>query len=753
MSITRRTVARRAVSSTPAFKPDQYIDFNVSIRELYSFVVRLAILHYRSEPRFWVPKPTPELAPRGHAKRPSSSTNLNNLSGLSEFSNSKVSLPKNICQLLDEKLREIAFKKKEYANDEVARRIFLAFYAAFNDETKREIAKSRRVEDLLMKFISTTQKELIKTSDTGLRASSSDTYIGLFCQLLVQILNSNGFATSHANLISQLERYKVSLSINATLRPGASSSNGSITEGMNGLGVNEPPVYPTPSFDIADMSIASNLTSLFGKTSSEVQQHVSDYKQEATLEAAAAEIKAIQRDLRLNNHSIAYQRSDFSSISAYETWKENEMTALDQLIEKFASKKPTLKNTTAAPPGSRCIFTPENPKSFYRLLVDLCFQRDRSMTRDSLILSKESQDLLAKAAAFWRISHITRSRIIILVAEMNYESGFFSLDSLQDEVFPLTDKLEFDPKDNLANSWTKYDKDLSYYTMQKLHGKIVNEIIERLWHIYDTPRPEIGPLLGFIENFVVPGADFDGYPRLDIKPEQIEMARKQVIAAADKKYMEEIDQVPRDLTFSSYHVTQVADVIISRAKLLQKRYKHPLFKKIDVPKVATTSMLTVFGEDSKHMISHIFSIQSAENQTLDFSDLMNLYKKMVEIRYLYNQLIITTPFPFDIEARFEPYFFQHVQSSADVLLEWIEPNFVKDNFLPMEESDGSLISSSVYDIFSSFNGAIKVVSNIEWQNETQLARFYTRTMKVSSIQILFSFSFLTTFFREYPRVL
>lgn len=737
MSVSRRTIPRRAVSSAKTFTPEQFVNLNIKISELYPFIVKLAILNYRTEPRFWRPisQSQSEISStsRGHTRRASSSTNLSGISTLTELSNSKVTLPRNICELLDSKLKEIAFNKREYANDEVARRIFLSFYASFNDETKREITKSRRVEDLLMKFISVSQKELKKTVDSGTHVpNNGDHYIGLFCQLLVQILNSNGYSSSHGSLISLLERYKVSLSRNTTLRPNGPTNNGIGSDSNGPNNINDVPIFPAPSFDIKDISVAPILMSLFGKQETDLINSIHTLKAEATLETAVAEIRGAKDNLFKNNPSFTYQRSDFDSISAYESWKTNELQALDQMLDKFITKQPSLSRIPPSHPdqnGNQISYklTPSDPRSYYRLLVDLCFKRDRYITKNTLILSMESQDLLTKAAAFWRISQTTRARIILFVSCMNYENNFFTLDNLCNEAFPLTEKME----SSLMSDWTKYDKDFSYFTMQQLQNKIVEILIEKLSFIYDTPKPEINFLLQFIDNFITPNSDFDGYPPIEITPEQIQKAENQVQAIAEIKYIEEIDKVPRDQSFAYYHLTQVADVIISGAKLLQKRYKTPLFGNVNISRLATTITLNFFLEDAKPMISHIFKLQETDNQNLAFQDLMSLYIKMVEIRYLYQQLINNTPFPFDIESKFEPYVFQHVQSSADVLVQWVKLNFDKDNFEPLDAANGTLTSSSVLDVFSSFNGAVKFVTDIRWNNDIQLARFYTRIIKVS----------------------
>lgn len=743
MAVSRKSITRRAVSTVRRLTVEQFLGFDITEDMLFPYLVKLAILHYRNEPRFWVPKQqsqTDSQPVRNHIRRPSS-TNLLQSAALSEFSKSKASLPKGLCDLLDARLRQIALNNREYATDDKARRIFLAFYAAFNDSTKREISKSKRVEHLLMKFISTSEKEIGKTMDTGYHSRDTNHYTALFCQLLLEILKNNGYSSSHNNLIIQLEKYRISLLQSATLRPNISSAG----SGVNLSGLNttpEPPVYPTPSFKSSDMTYATLLATLFNKTDAEIQQAIYDYKDEATLEIAVAEIKRMTTELRDNNYSLAYQRPDFDSDNDFNEWKQTELESLDTLMDKFSSKKTPTSSIQPADPliidGQMCFnLTPTDPRSFFKLLIELSIKRDARLSiedDDSFILSKESQDFLNKVAKFWQISLATRTRIMLYVSCEFYESGVFSLEKMANEVFPLSERMETE-KDGSFVEWTEYDKGLSYVTMEKLYSNIIEQIISTMSQIYDIQRPKINPLMEFIVNFILPNVTFNGYPQLDPTQEQIDRAKELITEASYLAYTKEIQKLPRDDSFSSLHIAQISDVVISYAKLLQKRYKKPLFQKIDISKIATETMLTDFAEDVKHMVTHYIDLQLAQNNQIGFEEVLALYVKLSEIRDLYLQLK-TNPFPFDIEAKFEPFVIQHLQSVSDTLVTWVEPMVTKDHFMPSENDPKGITSESIYDLFSSFNGATNVINKMKWEIDIQAAKFYTIIMKGVSSSIV-----------------
>lgn len=738
MAVPRRSVPRRAVSSTRSIKANLQPNDDIQTEDLYPYLIKLAILYYRTEPRFWVPIQVPQSdssPQKGHARRMSSLPNSSH-SELLEFSKSKASLPSKIPELLDEKLKEIAYNKTFYSNDEFAKRIFLAFYAGFNETTKREISKSKRVEDLLMKFISTSEKEIGKAERQNFEIANSDYYTCLFCQLLLQILKENKYYQSHANLITQLERYKSSLAQSSTLRPN--STNGSRYNGT--INTPETPTFPTPSFQLSDMNYAYSLVDLFNTTDSRVQQSIDSYKNQTTIELAVSELKGIRDELQANNHHLTYQRSHFSSESAYHQWKAQELLAIDAIIEKFTSRHPSIAEVYSSQPiisnNQVCYnFTPPDPKSYYKLLLQLCLQRDSKQWDSSsdLILSKKSQDLLNKVAYFWRISAITRSRILLYVTSSLYEKDVFTLDKMKTKVFPLIDRLELE--NGARDIWTEYDRRFSFETMQKLHTKIIDQVIDRLDGIYDTKKPAIGPLLQFIGDYVVPNAEHEGYPSLDITPDQIAKAEEKIKEIADQKYYELVEEIPRDKNFSSTHICQLANNLISMAERLQKRYKHPLFNQIETPIVATKVTLESFAEDSKIMISYLLSNSTPDDFSL--KDLMELYKSLKQVRDLYIQLF-PTPFTFDIETKLDPFVFYNIQSSSEILVSWVEANVEKDTFSSPSEASDSLISSSVKDSFASFNSASKLVKDLGWTNEVQLAKYYTSTMKVSLFYLYFS---------------
>lgn len=759
---SRGSVPRRAVS-TNLNRYDSSLNTGVSSDYLSTYLIKLAILHYRTEPRFRVSENisaqmdslTINLHTPSHSRKSSyagltssgSSVSMSGLNSnsmpLDKIKSSKSVLPKNIIEIINRRLVSLfTTSNSPYTPDEISRRIFARFYTSLNGRVAETIKKSRSPFELLMFFLKEASKELqAYYSQTGEMGSTDPSvYAPQFIQFLIDSLTEKGYGSSHASLISELKSFKSASSRGETLRPSMNpnaspkpSNHGSHGSISGALGID---TSVQPSFKLSDMAIAKYVGALFGYSQDHVQQLIKAMTSEATDTAAVAELKFFKDELEVNSRHPSYTRTDFSSESAFREWKIYELQAMDQQINHFIKGKSSL--ATVLPfqpiPGESISFTytPPDPKSFYRLLIQKCLRYDAQGASDALILSKDSSDLLSKVGNAWRLSSTTRALILLHVSSEFYEQGIFSLDKLTREVFELaihqiTDngKEDFDPE-----SWPECDKSISYFTMKSLYTAIVNQIIMLLEGIFNAKRPEIKSLMQFLGQTLIPFAEFKAYPELDPTPDQIVAIKDMVINVAEDKYQELVSEIPRDHTFSYEHVLHVADVVISRAKLLQKRYPNPLFGKVNIARLAISTNFKAFSEDCNLMVQHIIATMQAQDKDFSLNEITSLYDKLVETRQIYSQ-VFNSPFSFDIEGRFEPFALKEIQTSSDLTATWVDASISRDTFLPPEGADNSYISSSVGDAFTSFNEIVKIVNDLNWQNQVHIATFYTVMMKVS----------------------
>ncbi|ANB13498.1 hypothetical protein AWJ20_1792 [Sugiyamaella lignohabitans] len=748
---------------------------------LYPYILRLAILTYRVQPRFLTGA---DLNPLSRSRSPDSNlsvpgqlhkthsrstsdggSRLNNGSydlGQSSLSSARSpsfsqKLPKGVPKLLVSKFKDMA-QPGTLTDNPLLKRCYLVFYLDLSDPTTlRQIKETRQAEDLVMRFISCSAKELSKAGVPHSQLNSLiDKHCAAFVNLLIQTIkdSSSHSSSSHQALIKQLESYESSLnsSRGEVLQPRITASANS----TNMLGGNEQRNTVAASFELDDMALAKDISSLLLISKSEIQRDIDRMKSEATEGLAIDELKSIQLALRGYDRHPVYQAIDFTSDSEYQRWKESEVEAIHKQIAifenaaRFDASTPR-KDASIPDPTKGLYFIPSDTKSFYRHLLKRCLERDFTASGNerlanpesiTILMSKSSIDILTKAANLWRIPSVTRAVILLDVSEEMLKEGLFTLANL-DEAFNLAKHVvESDKKGTLAwspHTWPYCDKVHFVTVLSEFQKSIMHRIEEALRQIYDDSPPKIRPYLEALDKYILaytalgqeqqkhgdPASTFTG---LEPSAKQIKRLKKTIIAAAEEKYGSLIDIIPRDHTLDPLHIVDLADKVIGTAKRLQKRYKSPLFGKISVPVISAEQHLTMFSLDSQSMFAHMMTIFNARQEEPSFEDMILLYKKMTEIRDLFVQ-VSELQFGFDIEGSFYPFVVKWAESSAQLAQTWVEPAIQSDKFLPVDEETGILNSISVVDIFQSFRSALDMVNGLRWRDEVQIAKILTILMK------------------------
>ncbi|CAN6608867.1 hypothetical protein TRVA0_004S00320 [Trichomonascus vanleenenianus] len=771
MSSTK-LVGRKAVGEAPYASSPQvsqvspsWRDLNTKITDgsLYPYMVRLAVLAYRTQPRFrtvdYQVSPG-TVSPRSHARHASSvqdrlspqssgssyshhhhqhSASFSHSGGLGSggstappsFGNLK--LPKEVPKLLQARFNKIALKQDlRFSGDEdpLLRRSFLSFYALLlGPDFLRQIKENRRAEDLVMMFLSCVAKELNKSAVEPQEAKGLvDRQAAAFVRLLIDTIRDGGLSNSCQSLIKQLESYEMGLKTSSQL---------AFLQPTRGAAPEAPVQMPT--FVLEDMTIAKDIASLLYVADSELQRDIGAAKNEATEQRAVSELKAIERDLRDYNRHVVYRKIDFDPEFEWQEWKDKELEQISQQISHYfmASKS----GTVAPANGQECYFIPPDPKSYYRHLLKRCLERDfKTAGRElesnpesiPLLLSKPSITLLNEAAHLWRIPAVTRAVLLLDVAQEMFREGLFDLDNLNDAFnlarYVATEQGNKVKKEWLPNCWPYCDKVHFVTSLQSVFNTAVDRITECLGYIYENSPPKIGPYLQTLEDFVFTDAHMQGFSPIELSKKQKGRIESTIISAAETKYDSLIDDIPRDHTLDPLHIIDLGDKLIGISKRLNKRYKHLLFDSIHIAKISTQRHLTLFSADSNSMFTHMMSHMQARNEEPSFEDMIILYKKLAEIRDIYVQ-VSSEPFTFDIEGVFYPYVVKWAESAASLAQSWVDPAINEDQFLPMNEEAGQFYSSSVQDIFKSFRNAIDMMGDLDWRNPLHRAKIFTLLMK------------------------
>jgi C2 domain/MUN domain len=762
-AVSRGTTSDRAGSPAPSWKP---LNRKVTDHSLYPYLLRLAILSYRTQPRFRYSGQSgyaeDRLTPthsrsQSHSRRSSQHENLavltpenshnslsshlghhssNSWSGTSSPASGDAlsfssKVPKETLKLLLVRFKAIALKVDHESDDPLLRRSYLAYYAMLlTPDFMKRMKESRRAEDLVMMFLSCAAKELNKlaVSPSDLRGVV-DKHAAAFVQLLIGVIREAG-GSSSSPLINQLESYRSSLENDTVLSVrNTNSDNGHHSQQVG------------PTFSLPDMFLAQDLGKLLLVADSELQRDIENAKDEATEVQAVGELRFIEQELVNHHKHPVYGRQDFSSVSEFEFWRESELEAMSQQINHFSNGQ---NITTVCPPqihpdtgDYEFYYFPPDSKSYYRHLLKRCLERDtraagRELSHDpqsaTVLLSKHSTDLLTKAASVWRIPAPTRGVLLLDVAEELFSDETLSIAGVKDSFsvakYICTDahKREMEPA-----SWPASDRMLYSNVLTALQAEFINRVGTILENVYAESPPKIGPLLEILEEYVFSQDRFDGYATFLPTEIQIDGLKDLLISVAERKYDELIDNIPRDNTLDLLHIIDLADKLIAIAKRLSKRYKMALFGELKISFVSTERHLSLFSADSQSMFNHLMT---HTNEDPSFEDIVILYKKLVEIRDLFEQVNSTNAtFSFKIEETFYPFIIKWAESSSDLAVSWVDPAIESDKFLPIDVEAGALNSSSVNDIFTSFNSGLSLIRDFHWKNQVHVAQLHTILLK------------------------
>lgn len=759
-------VARRAVSgggfdqgvppSIPSWKP---INRKITDHSLYPYLLRLAILSYRTQPRFrrgQLGYSEDRLTPtssRTHSRRSSQHENLAMLTpenshsslghrsskswngattpGSSDAPSFSSKIPKESLKFLQNRLKAIALKSDHEAIDQGLRRSYLAFYAMLlTPDFMKRMKESRRAEDLVMMFLSCAAKELNKLAvlPSDLR-SMVDKHAVAFVQLLMSVIRESG-GSSCNGLINQLQSYQESLENDTVI----SVRN---TNGDGGSFVQQ----ATPTFVVSDMVLAQDLGSLLLVADSELQRDINNTKDEATEIQAVGELRFIEKNLMDNQNHPVYDRQDFISANEFQLWKEVELQAIQQQINYYSNGQ---NITSICSPQINSnngeydfYFFPSDCRSYYRHLLKRCLERDTKAAgrelsdnpqSSTILLSKQSTEILSKAATVWRVPTTTRAVLLLDVAEELFSDETLNTSGLRD-AFSVARYIctEGNKKEWAPSSWPKSDRTLYSNVLNAIQAELMNRVSSILENLYAKRPPKFGPLLEILEEYIFSQDHFDGYASFVPTDLQIEKLRELLVSVAELKYDELIDDIPRDNTLDLLHIIELADKIIAIAKRLSERYKFELFGVLNISVISTERHVLLFSADAQSMFNHLMAHTTED---LSFEDVIVLYKKLVTIHDLFEQ--VRSPnavFAFKIEETLSSFILKWSQSSSELAISWVDPAIESDNFFPVDLETGVLYSSSVNDIFASFNSGFTLIRDLQWSNKVHVAQFHTVLMK------------------------
>ncbi|CAG8613996.1 2788_t:CDS:10, partial [Cetraspora pellucida] len=377
--------------------------------------------------------------------------------------------------------------------------------------------------------------------------------------------------------------------------------------------------------------------------------------------------------------------------------------------------------------SSSFTFIPQNARIYYKLLMNKCIdyelQHGSSEDQSIKILSKDVISLLNECALRWRISPAFRwlQYLDVIRSRFDNEDPQIKLDHIKEGMHLLKDAI----KHRDVSTWTISDKREHVEVFSGIHDTLLNYMKEALEHVFKIKPTEFDPII-FLLNAIYESELFNTHYR-DVSPFYNDL-RECVRKAAFDEYRSGVGKI-YEKEASSNEVQKFASIarwILQEIDKLSSKYPKPLVGQLDIvrlviEKQAPLLILDMEGAAADIMVKVKMTTTSEDEIPVD--DIIELYREIMELKYVFEDRCPGTKFSFGIEEWFGPYIKKWLEATNKKTPEWVRSAVSVDEFKPVSSTDTH--SSSVVDLFTSFNQTVDFVKRLDWPNQDQSARFMT----------------------------
>lgn len=705
----------------------------VDLSSLYEYVLKVVLLDYTCEARFTQPVVRPELA--RVESRPSSEFRK---SRLSRYDGDAL-LPSYLVADLKAKLNHIAMTSLNH--DDLMRRLLLRFYGELLDpRLVEEIKRGGSVDILVMKFVSSANKEVVKV---GLVSSDevalvvfrhTETFVDIIMLLVQKDRNSEA-------IIAKLNEHKQSLKPGTPTiqtRPSFTSLNSAIMK------------YSEPSFKVSDLDqgYVALLCEFFRVDHNILQSDIHRLRPIVNPKTLHKDVNKFLLQLAENTSLV----NNFVSKDAHAEWKKNAIRDCNYLTNKYPipatlrlQSVPDLERTEEyyyLPPQLKILI-------YYTELVKMCLLHQRSTetidgSSATLLYSKKGGELMMQCARIWRMAAPTRAVSLITAAQQvglmtdllcvaapgdigpivlpQAASVFLACKRIIDDANGDWDEKELWSIED-QNRWVKQLDNvysMAFHSLRDCLGSVLSKIV----------KPKFTPYIQFLDDYVESDCLFHKFEESGGIARWRRRLTKTLLRTSESLYAEHLETLPRDDTVNVVHVLEIADNLIKDIKFLQKRYPHPLLDFLNIGRTYAEVVTDLFALDAQKILTHITSNIAARGEFFNYSDALEVYKSMKEIRAIHRQVAPKLKFRFDLEKFLYPYLEAWVKESNEKICDFVSNALANDDFKPMDlEDDEKKYSLSVHDIFTLIRFYLGILKDLQWENEFQLAKVKTSFMK------------------------
>ncbi|WVF70101.1 hypothetical protein IAT40_004889 [Kwoniella sp. CBS 6097] len=643
--------------------------------------------------------------------------------------------PEKLLKLLDSNLQRIAMgQEPKYADQRFRRTVARFWSSTWPDKAfQRQMKDSRKVEDLILAFVTTATKALQKDDELaeGVWKWELGVQVSLFLELLAQSLTAIGQVSPE--LSSRLDSYRARLNESSTQAlPSKVNANKERRETGNSASLR---VDQRDEYDGAAVKVVGELWNL---KQNDLRSRIDRMRAHCSEQAALDDLKACLKSLNTSS-PYPYSPEDFADQSHWSSWRSSEVSTLSEMMLSMMQANPNLTQSSertsvhdmAAQLESTHLdrtvpaftFIPPNPADLYGTLVARCLDRDleilKTLAEDedvSLgILSPEHVSLLGECGLRWRLSAPFRGQLFLNAILEKHVQGEVPAACVH-EATGMLQRIQLEwPLSSWPTSDVLQRRNLCF--MRNIEAGLHNnkgyhsdEFLEAIedWQMLDqssTSQDGMRPIITRISD--------------------------QVKSQAFSSY---IDQASDKLDFegskTSAFAMHMATWIEREAKKLDRKFGSPITSEIDIVPLVLRQQLTLWSRDLEDTVQTLV----ADNPADRLDELFGLYRKASKLAEMGEAFMGTSNYPiqFPLASLFLPVIHIWLDQTAAKTKGWTEQALAVDRFEPCS-SNGP--SSSVTDLFDSFRSAVSFLMDLNWPDEQQLAAFATQLAKIISLAI------------------
>ncbi|OBZ74653.1 Uncharacterized protein C11E3.02c [Grifola frondosa] len=704
-----------------------------------------------------------------------------------------VRFPKDLMKVLEQKLQDIAMGKDAAYSDQLTRRTMAVFYGQVKDDNfRRQMKENRKIEELILMFATNAtnvlKKEPTLTGD-GWKIELNN-HIAQFVRLLRDCLRN----VSHVSpeLTARLEMYIAKL---APTQPTYSDSGYDSSTSRDRDSVASPKRISSSVLDMPLVLTAARLFKLSTQAAQQEVDELHKYcNEKAALTDLKTCLKNINAGAPFPGRREDFE-SD-AAWQYWRTLETSHLSQLMLVMVQFnpelakstpsdvlppiQASRPGSMYSYASPrpesyhiPASRHVsvssrfsymstnditptdteavgeeldgdddiqvgfhftFIPPNPKKYYKRLLEYCITADlEAMLSPAVgdddevslgILSPAHIELINECALRWRIGQPYRVACFLDIVRQFYERNEVPLECIPEalqNIAKVTSEIELE-------KWPVQDCDY----LAQIYGGLFSTFLSQLYHSMDAlpniKASDIAPYLSVLETVRESGLleryDVDVAARVSDIQEQV----RNVAARYYAQKSQELHAAP-GVNRALPHLL-LTDDIEKNAKLLDKRFPEPILGQLDIVSLILEVQIPHFLMDLDDARKRLFE-DSMNGPTPDvpIQDIFALYRRTKTLLGMYKAFCPNGEIQFDLGGFFEPYVRQWLLNTDAKTTQWVQAAIAADKF-QSEGTEGH--SSSIVDLFDSLRSPINFLSDLEWIDEYQEARFFTSLSKTVS---------------------